>query len=75
MTFNLGAGEMILFGGLTDSNHVLGDTWAWDGTAWKQLNYSGPPIRAGEMIAYDSARDRVVMFGGMRTHLQVSQLC
>jgi hypothetical protein len=43
----------------------LRDLWAWDGTSWTQLAESGPPSRGGlPGLAYDSRRDRVVLFGG-----------
>jgi hypothetical protein len=35
--------RMILFGGVTDNQVLLGDTWAWDGNAWTQLG--GPVYR------------------------------
>ncbi len=37
---------------------------AWDGAAWTLLSAGGPPNRSGMGAAYDSARERVVMFGG-----------
>jgi len=40
-------------------------TWSFDGAAWKLLSYSdGPPRSAGGTIAYDSARNAIVQFGG-----------
>lgn len=41
-----------------------GDTWAWDGAAWAQLAAPGPSARSGLAIAYDSLRQRTVLFGG-----------
>ena len=32
-----------LFGGEQDANHILNDTWAWDGTAWTQVMVASPP--------------------------------
>jgi hypothetical protein len=45
---------------------VQGDTWEWDGAAWQQLTFStpGPPGVFGPQMAYDAARDQVVLFGG-----------
>jgi hypothetical protein len=40
-------------------------TWAWDGTAWTQLDDLGPPQRASSALAYDASRQRVVRFGGL----------
>ncbi len=40
-------------------------TWSFDGAAWKLLSHSdGPPRSAGGAIAYDSARNAIVQFGG-----------
>ena len=61
----------LLFGGyvsdMGDYNRhtVLGDTWAWDGTAWIALTpTTSPPARYRHAVAYDAARDRLVLFGG-----------
>lgn len=61
-------GRVLLFGGQTVVNAVSssqGDTWEWDGTAWNLLNVSGPSPRAGHTMALDTARGRVVLFGGL----------
>jgi hypothetical protein len=56
-------GLLIIFGGI--SNGVLkGDTWAWDGKKWKLLAETGPSARTMGYLAYDKARDRIVLFGG-----------
>lgn len=42
----------ILFGGaLNDPAAPLTDTWEWDGTAWTQLDVTGPPAGAGTGLA------------------------
>jgi hypothetical protein len=43
------------------------DTWAWDGNDWTQIEDTGPAGRSGHAMAYDTARDRVVLFGGDST--------
>lgn len=41
------------------------DTWEWDGTAWtERIAASAPSPRSHHAMAYDSVRQRVVMFGG-----------
>jgi hypothetical protein len=41
------------------------DTWQWDGAKWMQRFPTTAPIeRAFSAMAYDSARQRVVLFGG-----------
>ena len=61
-------GEIILFGGLhyrgSEEGKLLGDTWKWNGKEWKQITAPGPQARAWHCMAYDSHRDRVVLFGG-----------
>ncbi len=42
----------------------LGDAWSWDGVAWRLLAARGPARSGGMGMAYDSVRDRVVIFGG-----------
>jgi hypothetical protein len=39
-------------------------TWEWDGRLWTQRQDMGPSVRYGHALAYDSERDRVVLFGG-----------
>jgi hypothetical protein len=65
MTF-IGA-RTVLFGGIDGSGKTLkyfNDTWEWDGMLWRERQNMGPPARCDHRIAYDSARDRVVLFGG-----------
>ena len=53
-----------------DSRHDVvlvegGATWTWSGSNWTQQRPStNPPFEYFRSIAYDAARDRVVMFGG-----------
>ncbi len=54
---------IVLFGGASDSN-LFADTWTWDGTEWTQVADTGPTARSGHALAYDNARERVVLFGG-----------
>jgi hypothetical protein len=58
----------ILFGnsgvGQTTQEGGTGQTWGWDGRLWTQRQDMGPPARMSHDLAYDSQRDRVVLFGG-----------
>ena len=38
--------------------------WRWDGRSWTVLDSSGPPVRNLGGVAYDSHRDRIVLYGG-----------
>lgn len=41
------------------------DFWRWDGRFWHEhRGASGPLARANSALAYDSGRDRLVLFGG-----------
>src|SRR5262249_53590128 len=65
-------GRVALFGGNASTGLivVLGDTWEWDGTTWLlQSPATSPSARDGHAMAYDSARQRVVMVGGSLTYV------
>jgi hypothetical protein len=40
------------------------DTWEYDGNAWTNRASTGPQIRTGQGMAYDSGRGVTVLFGG-----------
>jgi hypothetical protein len=46
------------------SVNYKGDTWTWSGTAWTKSTATGPAARYLHAMAYDSTRQRTVMFGG-----------
>jgi len=60
--------RMVLFGG--HDGAAMGDTWEYDGTQWFPLctgspcNATKPSNRSGSAMAFDSARNRTVLFGG-----------
>ncbi|MBY0263075.1 MAG: hypothetical protein K2Q20_12075, partial [Phycisphaerales bacterium] len=58
----------VLFGGQDDDGSVLDDTWTFNGTAWAQaaVGSQPPPARTAHAIAYDAARQKVVLFGGLQ---------
>lgn len=67
MAFDSRRGRIVLFGGQdsTPPYSFLLDTWEWDGTTWSELTpAASPPGRILLGMAYDSARGRVVLFGG-----------
>jgi hypothetical protein len=44
---------------------VNNETWQWDGSTWTRRSIAGPtPQRTGFGLAYDTAHDRIVLFGG-----------
>ena len=64
-----------LFGGASGpANTVQPPTifdfsWEWDGALWTARQDMGPGPRAGHAMAYDIARDRMVLFGGAASPL------
>ena len=40
------------------------DTWEWDGENWTQYEDIGPAPRSRPAMAYDSKRQRIILFGG-----------
>jgi len=60
--------RILLFGGVNVDGSTPGDTWALSlgsTPAWTQLVTFGAPLRgAGTTTVYDSARDRLLVFGG-----------
>ena len=58
--------RLVVFGGRTAWNAgPLNDTWEWDGSTWTQrVALVTPPARESHAMVFDSARQRVVMFGG-----------
>ncbi len=65
MAYDAKSGTTLLFGGYSGGGKVLGDTWQWDGKDWKQFKPTvSPSARVGSAMAYDSARGKIVLFGG-----------
>lgn len=71
MVYNTETGHMILFGGSTKldagtrQSYDLSDTWDWTGDHWVLLYPAHAPHgRSFHAMAFDSARDRVILFGG-----------
>src|SRR5262249_50780442 len=57
-------GQSVLFGG-NSGTVVLGETWVWDGSTWKQKTPAvAPSARFRSAMAFDPSRGRAVLFGG-----------
>jgi len=70
MVFDERRDVVVLFGGMAAGTPgqpppALGDTWEFDGKAWKARTGPGPTARFGIGAAYDSRRGRTVLFGGV----------
>lgn len=70
MAYDTDRGRAVLFGGYGPyypDGRSTSDTWEYDGSTWVQISPQGSPeAREQHVMAYDSARRRVVMFGGFR---------
>ncbi|HZY69785.1 MAG TPA: kelch repeat-containing protein [Thermoplasmata archaeon] len=69
MAFDVTSGLVVLFGGLGNGaslTGVAGDTWWFNGTAWKLDNAtaSAPAKRLGAAFAFDNVSGRLILFGG-----------
>jgi hypothetical protein len=66
LVFDSLRGRVVLFGGEAATNTVFfGDTWEWDGSQWTlAMPVASPGERSLHGLAFDSARNRTVLFGG-----------
>jgi hypothetical protein len=59
--------RVVLFGGITNlagTNFAPAETWTFDGANWQRVATIGPSPRRNHCMAFDSARGKVVLFGG-----------
>jgi hypothetical protein len=59
-----GLSGLLLFGGFDFAGTLLGDTWQWTGTNWKQLHPATSPPPLDPSTAYSARLQKVVAFGG-----------
>ena len=65
MAYNAARGRVVLFGGYSQSQGQLNDTWEWDGNNWFQrTSTTSPNARRGHAMVYDAGRQRIILFGG-----------
>ncbi len=61
--------EVVLFGGWDGSAGAFGDLWTWRGAedGWRRVPEEGewPAPRIGHGLAFDEARGRLVLYGGV----------
>jgi hypothetical protein len=68
MAYDSSRQRTVMFGGSfgAGAGPYLADTWEWDGMAWLlRAPTLSPSPRSGHRMAYDSARQRTVLFGGL----------
>jgi hypothetical protein len=67
VAYDLARQRVVLFAGYGNTTGVglYGETWEWDGVNWvRKHSPSNPPPRNRHALAYNVARQRVVLFGG-----------
>jgi cysteine-rich repeat protein len=67
MAYDAARGRIVLFGGKNFVDEPNNETWEYDGVAWTLVTPTGasPSARSDHAMAYDAARKRVVLFGGV----------
>lgn len=72
MAYDNARAMTLLLGGNSGGTYgtYYDDTWEWDGVDWIQrLPTNQPAPRSAHAVAYDSAREVLVLFGGTRSWL------
>src|SRR5205085_1801577 len=66
MAFDTVRGVTVMFGGLSASGGMLGDTWEYNGTRWvaAPAGIAAPSPRRAHAMAYGSAQKQMLLFGG-----------
>lgn len=63
--FHPPTGNIVIYGGAEASGNILGDTWHYNGTSFYQAMVGASPARrAGAHMAYRSATQELMMWGG-----------
>ena len=65
MAYDAQRGVTVLYGGSGGVGQPDSDeAWEWNGRRWRLGGRGGPPGRSFQAMAYDSKRQRVLLFGG-----------
>jgi hypothetical protein len=66
MAFDTVRGQVVMFGGVAGGTTLMQDVWEWNGASWTDKTPGGtmPARRTSVAMAFDSTRNRVVLFGG-----------
>lgn len=69
MTYDRARGRVVLFGGRdgATAQTFFGDMWTWDGAVWTQEFANGPSARVASAAAYDTYRQKILLYGGTRS--------
>jgi hypothetical protein len=55
---------LVIHGGIQSAGTTFDETWEWDGQMWTKFTGTSPGGREGALMAYDSAREKTILFGG-----------
>jgi cysteine-rich repeat protein len=74
MVFDPVRSRIMLVHGLDSATGLVADVWQYDGVTWTQITTTGlaPSPRRAHAVAWDTARQRLVMFGGIKPLLQTT---
>lgn len=75
MAYDATRQRTVLFGGASfaASEFQPADTWEYDGTSWALVTATAsPPGRSDHSMVFDSARHRIVLFGGERDTFELA---
>jgi len=67
MAFDPVRGRVVLFGGAALASgkpEPLGDTWEWDGRAWRRIDVTGPGARDHVAMTYSPVHRAIVLHSG-----------
>jgi hypothetical protein len=67
MAYDDSRGRVVLFGGASLASgkpEPFGDTWEWDGRAWRRIDVTGPEARDHVAMTYSPAHRAIVLHGG-----------
>jgi hypothetical protein len=73
-------GRILLFGGALGNEEYYDDFWSYDGTSWARISSANPgedgepPARSQYGMVYDTARERLILFGGRNGNGRLSDL-
>jgi len=65
VAFDPDRGRLVVHGGssIEPGGGELDDTWEFDGEVWHRVGAAGPGARAHHAMAYDEARQQMILFG------------